>query len=394
MNTTHNPVINWLLDEGWQISDRQEFTKALALCYQQAGVSVARIRLTIRLLHPQVMGFGYTWNANTDDVGYFEATHEMIESEIYLNSPFAAIFEDGASAIRRKIHDPNVPLDYPILKDLKEEGLTDYVALPLIFSDGRKSAITFASLAPNGFTTDELTIIYDSLACLSRIVENQALRHTASVLLETYLGKETGGQVLSGKVKRGDGQKIRSIIWFSDLRQSTFLAESLNDEDFLELLNAYFDCTAGAVIDNGGEVLRYIGDSVLAIFPMGETDQCHLTHKAALNAEKAVRDALIRVQALNENQRDTNKPEIKTGVGLHVGEVMYGNIGTETRLEFSVIGSSANEAARMENMTKELDVPLIVSDEFSQLHGGDWKSLGNHALKGLANKRKLFTFAN
>ncbi len=394
MTSTNNPVIDWLLYEGWQIPDKEEFTRALAHTYRKAGVDISRVRLTIRLLHPQVMGFGYTWNDTTDDVTYFEASHDMLDTDIYRKSPFAAIFEDGAGAIRRKICDENTLLDYPILSELKDEGFTDYVALPLEFSDGRKSAITLASKAECGFKTDELSMIYDSLACLSRIVENQALRHTASVLLETYLGKETGSQVLSGKVKRGDGQNIRSIIWFSDLRRSTVLAEEMDRDDFLELLNAYFDCTAGAVIDNGGEVLRYIGDAVLAIFPMGETNQCQMTLNAAQNAGKAAREALVRVHTLNENQREQNMPEITTGVGLHVGDVMYGNIGTKSRLEFSVIGTSANEAARLESMTKELNVPLIVSDQFSQLHGGDWKSLGAFSLKGFAQKRELFTFVN
>lgn len=394
MAQLNNPVIHWLLNEGWKLSDKKEFTKKLAENYLLAGVKVSRVRLTIRLLHPQVMGFGYTWDDRKDGVSLFEASHEVAETEMYKNSPFAAIFEDNAGAIRRNLRNEDSVLDYPILHELKEEGFTDYVALPLIFSDGRRSAITFASRSKNGFSTDELSLIYDSLGCLSRIIENHALRHTASVLLETYLGKETGSQVLSGKVKRGDGQRIRAIIWFSDLRQSTKLAEDMHSDDFLELLNAYFDCTAGAVIDNGGEVLRYIGDAVLAIFPIGETDHCKMTHDAALHAENAVREALSRLHDLNDRQRENHAPQVATGIGLHVGDVMYGNIGTQSRLEFSVIGSSANEAARLESMTKELNVPLVVSDQFCLLHGGNWRSLGAYDLKGFKRKRELFTFGS
>ena len=391
---TFNPMTHWLLEEGWKFSNKKEFTRELGEAFNKANIPVSRIRLSIRLLHPQVMGFSYTWEDHKEEVDYFEATHEMRETDMYKDSPFAAIFDDGAGAIRRPLFDPKCPMDYPVLPDLFEEGFTDYVALPIIFSDGRRSAITISSKAKGGLTTEQLSLIYDCLGALSRIVENHALKHTASVLLETYLGKETGNQVLSGKVKRGDGQRIRSIIWFSDLRQSTTLAEEMDNDDFLQLLNTYFECTAGAVLDHGGEVLRYIGDAVLAIFPLGETNKCSMTHEAAKNAETAARTAFQRMSELNERQREKNGPEISSGIGLHVGEVMYGNIGTHTRLEFSVIGSSANEAARLENMTKELNVPVIVSNQFSQLHGGNWRSLGSYDLKGFARKRELFTFAS
>jgi len=391
MPSSHNKIMDWLLESGWQITDLSDFTKALAETFLKASVSVDRIRLAVRLLHPQVMGFSYTWDSQKEDVELFKSVHQVLETEMYKNSPFAALFDDGAGAIRRPIHDPNCALDYPILHDLKEEGFTDYVALPLIFSDGRRSAITLSSKCPDGFTTQDLSLIYDSLSLLTRIVENHALKHTASVLLETYLGRETGRQVLSGKVKRGDGQMIRAILWFSDLRQSTTLAEQIPHDDFLELLNAYFDCTAGAVLDNGGEVLRYIGDAVLAIFPVGQTDKCSQTFNAAQDAEKAVREAFERLENLNLKHKKDGKPIVRCGVGLHVGEVMYGNIGTHERLEFSVIGSSANEAARLESMTKNLNVPLVVSEQFCQLHGGDWHSLGKHGLKGFKRERELFT---
>ncbi|WP_135078340.1 adenylate/guanylate cyclase domain-containing protein [Terasakiella sp. SH-1] len=391
---TRNSIIDWLINEGWKFSDKKAFTRELANSFLAAGVQIDRIRLTIRLLHPQVMGFSFTWDSSKEEVDFFAASHEMKETDLYKNSPFSAIFEDNAGAIRRPLHNPNCLLDYPVLTDLKEEGFTDYVALPIIFSDGRRSAITLSSKAPKGFTTQELTLIYDCLPALARIVENHALKHTASVLLETYLGKETGQQVLSGKVKRGDGQRIRSIIWFSDLRQSTHLAETMDNEDFLKLLNTYFECTAGAVLDNGGEVLRYIGDAVLAIFPVGETEFCPTTHKAAQNAEKAIRATFDRLDKMNKAHAGLNLPEVKCGVGIHVGEVMYGNIGTNERLEFSVIGSSANEAARLESMTKELKVPVVVSNQFCELHGGDfWHSLGKHNLKGFSNERELYTLA-
>jgi len=162
-------------------------------------------------------------------------------------------------------------------------------------------------------------------------------------------------------------------------------------DEFLDLLNAYFDCTAGSVLDYGGEVLRYIGDAVLAIFPLGEDDDPKNHQKAARNADKAMKRTFNRIEKMNKSLEKDGKDPIAIGIGLHVGEVMYGNIGTTNRLEFSVIGSSANEAARLESMTKELSVPLVVSEQFAEIHKGTWHPLGRHCLRGFQESRPLFT---
>lgn len=382
-----NPVTDWLLKTGWQITDHRDFTKQYGKYLLEAGMDVFRIRITVRLLHPQVMGYSYTWCEDSEDVALFEATHDLLETDMYRKSPFAALFDDKAGAIRRKLEDPDCLLDYPILQDLIDEGATDYVALPLDFSDGRRSAITLTCRKKGGFSKESLSMLYDSLQALAIIIENWTLKHTASVLLQTYLGRETGSRVLDGHVKRGDGQNIRAVIWFSDLRGSTRLAEHLPRERFLEILNLYFDCTAGAVLQHGGEVLRYIGDAVLAIFPIGETSACPETHSAAQNAERAARQAIEDINALPKGLY-----EIKCGIGLHVGEVMYGNIGTRDRLEFSVIGSSANEAARMEDLTKTLNTPLVVSEQFIDISQNSWAFLGEHPLRDFQRKRAIYTF--
>lgn len=392
MTAHRNPITSWLLDEGWQLS-HDDFLWGLVQTYLKAGVPVSRVRLNARLLHPQVLGYAHMWTEGSDEIEYFEASHEIAETAMYRNSPYAAIFEENAGAIRRRLSGTGVVLDYPILIDLKQEGYTDYVALPLIFSDGRRSAITIATCHENGFSTDMLKSIYNSLPALARIVENFALRRTASVLLETYLGRETGRQVLSGKVRRGDGQRIKAVIWFSDLRRSTTLAETMAHDDFLDLLNAYFDCTAGSVLEHGGEVLRYIGDAVLAIFPLPSDGNNAAHQEAAQKADRAMRQTFKNLEDLNAGLTAKGTGPIEIGIGLHVGEVMYGNIGTTNRLEFSVIGSSANEASRLESMTKELGVPLVVSEQFRETHGGEWQSLGYHALRGFQDKRPLFTQA-
>lgn len=217
----------------------------------------------------------------------------------------------------------------------------------------------------------------------------------AKELLYTYLGKRTGERVLSGLVKRGDGEKIYAVIWYCDLRDSTPLAESMPLESFLSILNDFFDCMAGAVLDHGGEILRFIGDAALAIFPIGGTTEslrevCIPTEGACERALNAARDAHSRIEALNKQRKIQGEPPLGFGLGLHVGEVMYGNIGVPDRLEFTVIGSAANEAARLEALCKELDQPILISWEFPRCFPDQMSSLGLHRLRGVSTPKEIF----
>jgi adenylate cyclase len=218
---------------------------------------------------------------------------------------------------------------------------------------------------------------------LARLVEIQALRHTSLTLLETYLGRQTGARVLNGKVRRGDGESLQAVIWFSDLRGSTPLAESMDAACFLETLNGYFDCMAGAVLAHGGEVLRYIGDAALAIFPFAADDTCATDPTPPRAALAAALDARDRMAAYNARRQADDKPALAHGIGLHVGRVTYGNIGVQTRLEFTVIGAAANTAARIEGLSKRLGETIVVSEAFRRRHPGPWRDLGAHALRGV-----------
>lgn len=221
------------------------------------------------------------------------------------------------------------------------------------------------------------------------------MQPSAKELLYTYLGKRTGERVLSGLVKRGDGEKIYAVIWYCDLRDSTPLAESMPLESFLGILNDFFDCMAGAVLDHEGEILRFIGDAALAIFPMGGTtesiqDVCTPTEGACEKALAAARDARSRIEALNKRRRNRGELPLGFGLGLHVGEVMYGNIGVPERMEFTVIGSAANEAARLEALCKELNQSILISWEFPRCFPDQMNSLGLHRLRGLSTPKEIF----
>lgn len=392
-----NPVVQWLWREGWPIPSLPELTGGLARAMVGAGIPLFRFRTTLRTLHPQLAGLSHTWWRDSDRVEEFWPPRTILQQEAFLKSPYAVLFE-GAGGVRRRLDIPGAVLDFPILEELRAEGATDYVALPLVFSDGRISAMTLASDRPGGFGTDDLAMVAEMTPVLARLLETHALRRTAQIVLDTYLGRLTGERVLNGLIHRGDGEDIHAVIWLSDLRSSTPLADALPRQSFLDLLNEYFECTAGAVLDNGGEVLKFIGDAVLAIFPAslpsGDLRQCASHAKACAAALAAARDSLARIAALNARRTERGDEPIAFGIALHLGEVMYGNVGAPDRLDFTVIGPAINEAARLEGMCKVLGRPVIISADLARLLPDRLISLGSHTLRGVSREHELFTLAD
>jgi len=218
-----------------------------------------------------------------------------------------------------------------------------------------------------------------------------AQRRISVSLLETYLGRNTGKRVLQGEIKHGDGQLIHAVIWFCDLRNSTALAGSMDQASYLMNLNRFFTAMAGAILESGGEILSYIGDAVLAIFPILDAEAAEPGLASAEACERAVRAARIAGERIaRANRERPDLPTLAYGIGLHVGDVTYGNIGIPERLQFTVIGSAANEASRIEGTTKELGVPVLVSAKFAAGYRGKLVGKGAHALKGVSGTHELF----
>ena len=383
-----NPFVNWLVSKAWKTVKSEDLVAQLVHCLADAGMPVSRLRIIIRTLHPQLFAMTYSWRDDTDEVTVWQAPHTMILSEEYQESPFAAII-NGEGGVRRRLEGSNPGLDYPVLGDLKAEGATDYVAMPMRFSDGQINIISLSSKVPGGFTVGDLGRLYEILPLLSRLFEVHALKLTASTLLGTYLGQNTGQRVLDGLIKRGDGETIHAVIWFSDLRNSTPMSESLSSDAYLSTLNDFFDCMVGAIVENGGEVLKFIGDAVLAIFPIPDPDSAN--PDACGQSLAAVRGARDKIQEINLQRNEHDLPAIEFGIGLHRGDVTYGNIGSSERLDFTVVGAAANEAARIQDLCKVLDTPVLISAEFAERFNGDLISLGHHELRGVATKLEVLT---
>jgi len=220
----------------------------------------------------------------------------------------------------------------------------------------------------------------------------------AKDLLKTYLGKRTGERVLAGQTKRGEGDRIHAVIWLCDMRDSTRLSESMPVEEFFRALNEFFDCTAGAALDHGGEILSYIGDAVFAIFAIAEAarplgEACFLEEGACAAALEAARDARSRIDSLNERRVAGGKPPLEFGLALHAGDVIYGNLGVPQRMQFTVIGAAANEAARLAGMCRDLKQWILLSSAFPRCFPGQMVSLGHHVIRGMNAPQEIFTLA-
>ena len=392
-----NPLLGWLLKEAPAAPSARDLVESFALALLAAGIPVWRLWLSIRTLHPQQLATGYIWEDNGRGVQQNTVGREVLTDPSYLESPVKAVFE-GAGGLRRRLEGPQPQLDYPIVRELHAQGATDYVVMPFVFSSGQVNGVSLTTRRPGGFSTADLGHVYEALPLVARVFEVHAARQLAVNLLDVYLGRQSGAKVLDGLVKRGDGEDVHAVIWFCDLRDSTRLADSMPRARFLRLLDRYFECTAGAVLEHGGEVLRFIGDASLAIFPIGEAGEgaARDSREAARACETALgaaREALARMQAANAERVSAGEPAFGLGVGLHVGDVLYGNIGTPERLEFSVIGAAANEAARIEAMSKTLGTPLVTSQAFARHLPGRLRSLGRHALRGVGAEQELFTLA-
>ncbi|MEM7169375.1 MAG: DUF427 domain-containing protein [Pseudomonadota bacterium] len=385
-----NPFVDWLMREAWEAADSKELVQRLAQRLREQGVPLWRMNLLIGTLNPQVAGNSYVWALGADDVDVRTLRHDAARSDAFRNSPLIPIYE-GRGGVRRRLEGPDPVLDFPILKDLKEAGATDYVAMPITFSDGHINVITLAADRAGGFSTSDLGQIYEVLPLLSRLFEVQALRRSTQSLLRTYLGQRTGDLVLNGQVRRGDGENIPAVIWYSDLRNSTALADRLPRETYLSLLNAYFDGAAGAVEENGGEVLKFIGDAVLGIFPI---QKCVIqTAGAAKSALTAAQVALERLdQAKDLIPADASFP-VQAGISLHLGDVTYGNVGSQDRLDFTVIGPAANQVVRQGDLCKVLGHPILASSAFVEHLPESFVSLGDHHLRGLPGTHEIFTLS-
>jgi adenylate cyclase len=382
-----HPVATWLTQHEHAANEIEFFYAALNERLVAAGIPLFRATFGLLSMHPQVYARNFLWH-HTDGVQVIDRKiDDGNKREDYVRSP-VYLLHQGVDSIRRRLDQPAPMLDFPVLHDLKAEGATDYVAMALHFSTGQINFVSWSTDQAGGFTTEQLSLLHDLLPLISLRLELASAYFMASTLLNTYLGPAAARRVLSGTTRRAEGELIKAAIFYSDLRSFTAMADAVPSEEIIETLNDYFDCMIAPVKSRGGEVLKFVGDGMLAIFQMDRTS----ADDATCQAVGAAVESFHNLNRLNDRRQADGRTALRAGIALHAGEVMFGNIGSGDRLDFTVIGPAVNEVSRMESLTHMLDKPLLLSAPFAKHNcGSALNSLGFHVLRGVREPRELFT---
>ncbi len=362
---------------------------------QEVGLPLRRVMVGVDTLHPVVSGRSFYWRRDqaAEHLEFGRADARVTAN--WEGSPHHYLLSRGESRLRRRLDRPETRLDeFPILGDLVGQGVTDYVAyLNRLAADaaiGEMDCIysSWTTDRSDGFTDDELAALDHLAPVLSAAIKNVSLGRIAETLVETYLGRDAGRRVLRGAIDRGVAERIPAVLWFSDLKGFTRLVDTLPPDQVIPLLNDYADALVTSIHGAGGQVLKFVGDGILAVFDARQpADGC----RAAL---AAVADAIGRVAAVNNERGADGRPVTGFYIALHVGEVFYGNIGSVDRLDFTVIGPAVNEVTRIAGMCRSLDQDIILSPDFARASGAGPEllvSLGRYALRGVARPQELYT---
>ena len=366
-------VADWIMDAAIVDKPIQELLGGVCVRLLAAGVPIDRAHISYRTLHPAVEAVSLLWQRG-EEVRLVPQEHGAGNSAIWRRSPFFYMIENDLPTLRRRLIGDGRIMDFLLLEDLVADGVTDYLALNTKFDGGvadmtgRVNGLltSWATKRPSGFAEADIAALLRVKQRLAVAAKLAIRKQIAENVVDTYLGHRAGSEVLSGHIQRGDGRNIHAVVWYSDLRGSSELADRMPASRYIALLNGYFECAAGAVVEAGGEVLNYIGDSVLAVFPIDGEDKGRGAAEAAF---AAANEARRRLGDVNENLVAMGADPLDFGVGLHAGHVVFGNIGAGARLAFTTIGAAVNEVARIEEASKELQQPILASGAFRAMLG-------------------------
>ena len=393
----------WAVRQGLAGAAAEELFAGFCQRLADAGVPLWRAFTAMRTLHPQWGGYGYSWQREQDaiELQQFGRT----DGPAWLESPFAYLFQRsrtraGASEpwlhLRRRLTGPDAQLDFPVLERFAAEGGSDYFAEIVRFgakddlSHGTGAVYSFATDRPGGFHDDDLALLQAVLPALSLAMMTYAGHTIASSLLAAYLGNDAGRRVHSGEIERGSAESLRAVLWYADIRGFTGIADATAGDAIVKLLNEVFETLTASLRRRGGQVVKFMGDGMLATFPLGEKGGEKICREA-LDAAAEAQRALDR---LNSMRAAAGKPVADVDLALHIGEVLYGNVGAADRLDFTVIGPAVNEVARIETLCERLGHRILVSAELAAAVGDSHRlePLGSHQLRGVSEPRAIYAF--
>lgn len=399
-------IEDWLLDESLDDPDIVELFGTLCSRLHAAGLPLERAALSWPTLHPLFQAEQIYWRLG-GGAELFQYRHDAMTTGNFEASPFNHVLVNQLSRLRRRLEGDEALIDFPVLQDLSDQGFTDYLLTASGFRIAEVSSYrggnvgimaSWSTRRAGGFTDMDLAALtrvqrYFAVACHASIQ-----KRVMSNLAEAYLGETAARRVLAGEVRRGDGERIRAVAWFSDLRGSTRLSTMMEPEDYLEMLRAYYDCTAQAVIEEGGEILDFVGDGVLAIFPIrGDTGGPEAVRAATRAMETALARRARWIEETpplpGEKEAEAEQGRLAFSISITSGEVMFGNIGVPTRLTFSAIGTAVNKLSRLDDLSKEVGRSVLVTKNVAEVEPDRWKPAGAWRLKDFERPVELYVRA-
>ena len=385
MNATDlQKIIDWLIDGARSAPKPAQMMAETCGRLVAAGMPLWRVNVFIRTLHPDIFGFSFVWRPG-EEVTVTSASFDAPDSQEFKSSPLAILYETS-SEVRYRLDDP-ASAKFPFLEDMRAEGVTDYFAVPLLFADGLINSSSWTTKQPGGFSDEQLDALRSLLPPLARLIEIISLRRRAATLLDTYVGNRAGERILGGQIRRGHADTMHAAIWLSDLRGFTALSDRLPAETVVEILNGYFDCQVSSIRAHGGEVLKFMGDGLLAVFPIDE--YVGDVRQVCSRVLEAARESRASVEAMHFPIGDAVE-RFRFGVALHVGRILYGNIGGGNRLDFTCIGPAVNLAARLEKLAGSLNRTIVASAGFAGICAGGWADLGEFPIAGFSKAERVY----
>jgi adenylate cyclase len=380
-------VVRWLTNDTRDERFLDGIFAELCVRLQRADIPVKRASLHLLIYHPQWLGARIMWADGMHESEFARVDYDVRERSEYINSPANEI-HDGATEVRETLErDSSLGRKHAVYDEMRAQGLTDYVAWPLYHTLGKRHMVTFATTRPGGFNDAHIAGLLKLLPVLALVSEIRLKNRLARTLLETYVGSHAGELILAGATRRGSGTTVRAAIMICDLRDFTQISDNWPRDDVIDLLNDYFDAMSEPIARHGGEILKFIGDGLLAIFPLSQPAAC-------ANLLRAVTEARQALVVLNEKNHETGRAPLNYGIGVHVGDVMYGNIGSRTRLDFTVIGPAVNMASRLEALTKQLGRTVLLSRAFADFVECDFdlERVGEYPVRGFNDPIELFAY--
>ncbi len=375
-------IRDWLLEHAVNMPDLGDALTALCERIVAAGVPIARSATVVQLLNASTQAVGREWHLGGKTIERL-FPYGAQSDRSYERSPYAQAHRTGEWVEIRPLE--VAPGAYGVVPELKAGGFTHYVCIPLSFSNGRKrNGVTFATKYPGGFSAADLDFMRSLIPAIRSVMEIRAGERILNEILQTYVGGDPHERILAGDIHRGKVTRIKSALLFSDLRGFTNLSMMLTEEDVIDLLNRYFDCVVPEVEQRGGEVLKFIGDGVLAIFQETNAD----TVQACTQALAAATASLARID--RANAYGSLPAPLEAGIALHYGEAAYGNVGSGQRLDFTVIGRDVNIANRITRLNEKLAQPILMSEAFASHLGSATQNLGSFAFRGVPGEHALF----